>query len=1206
MKLTVRHICRILAGFPLILTLALMAPLAHAICSSDYKGLATINEVRQLSQGQNNERFIEIKLLSSSLDTADYANWTLSACSSGGCTGQISVGAMDSGNLPWLVADRSLITSEDYLNFDGMDIILRDADGRTIDYLSVEGYRSQYASSCTPAFDWEAPASNTKDLFRSPDGTGDWDFKPGESGTTTEADTNDSDVAGPTISITSTTVFQGETASFVVTLDSAAGRDLLIDYQTRDSTATQGTGYVSRAGTLTIPAGQTQASVGVPTLQSGSLEQRQFFLQLSSARDASNGRFGLFESQIGVGTILPAPVADWHLDDGPWDGSFGEVLDSAGSGLHGRTLRGVDFSRQNPALTGDPGTCGYADFEESQYQYIAVPDDGRLDLSEELTISAWINPESIPLLVTDTILSKDENYLLQVDWSGEIRWEWENQRGERFRLRTSGANISLGTWNHVAIVFENGRQSIYVNGLEKATSQETGLLASNNDPLYFGVDHRSWIGEYFDGLIDEVVVFRSAFGSPGINAVYQRRRPCSVSQLRAFEVTVPAYASVCGAADISVRALDGRGNLLDSYEGQISLTTSSGSGNWRAGASDVPQGNLNPNPDTDNDGTVSYQFQSADNGTVSLRLANASADELTVLATDLSDGQQGRSGPVQFLENAFVIESADTNALDIVAERDHDFVVRAVRRDDATGECGIVPDYDGAIGLKAWLSRTSDDPGGAAPEVNGGAGVLVPGNTQPASDNLTLNFTEGTAAFVLGTSDVGQYRLNLLDDTSGVVVDAAGNPLPVAGTGDRWTVRPDRFSLAVTGNPGASTASGDRFRAAGEPFELVLSALGAAGNPLLSFGQEGSPQGGELSHSLLQPVGGEVGVLSGTLQVPGSSFNAGRATISNLSWNEVGILELSAANPAYLGVAPGFGGTSGAVGRFIPDRFELTVAPGELAAFCATGAPFVYAGQPTGWAVAPELMIAAMGPGSYVTRNYTRGGFMKLTPLSVSRSGPTTDNSTVDATGGNYPVTAALQAGLVSSAGPGLVSYAFSMDDRITYDKTVASRIAPFGPDLSVTVDAVQDSDGVVAPATPASVNPAAPLELRYGRWALDNAYGPENVTALSMPFRAELWNGSRFVVNVADSCSSWSTASVADPEVHHTLVPSAGTLAAGEGGPLTLDPNGTRGTDTLLWDVPLWLEADFDGDGSLDDPTGLATFGVYRGHDRVIYWQER
>ena len=33
---------------------------------------------------------------------------------------------------------------------------------------------------------------------------------------------------------------------------------------------------------------------------------------------------------------------------------------------------------------------------------------------------------------------------------------------------------------------------------------------------------------------------------------------------------------------------------------------------------------------------------------------------------------------------------------------------------------------------------------------------------------------------------------------------------------------------------------------------------------------------------------------------------------------------------------------------------------------------------------------------------------------------------------------------------------------------------------------------------------------------------------------------------------------------------------------------------------------ADFNGDGSLEDPSALATFGVYRGHDRVIYWQEK
>ena len=67
--------------------------------------------------------------------------------------------------------------------------------------------------------------------------------------------------------------------------------------------------------------------------------------------------------------------------------------------------------------------------------------------------------------------------------------------------------------------------------------------------------------------------------------------------------------------------------------------------------------------------------------------------------------------------------------------------------------------------------------------------------------NLTLNFMEGTASFVLGTSDVGQYRLNLLDDTSGVVVDAAGNPLPVAGTGDRWTGMAHRCPDRKARNP---------------------------------------------------------------------------------------------------------------------------------------------------------------------------------------------------------------------------------------------------------------------------------------------------------------------------------------------------------------------------------------------------------------------
>jgi MSHA biogenesis protein MshQ len=55
----------------------------------------------------------------------------------------------------------------------------------------------------------------------------------------------------------------------------------------------------------------------------------------------------------------------------------------------------------------------------------------------------------------------------------------------------------------------------------------------------------------------------------------------------------------------------------------------------------------------------------------------------------------------------------------------------------------------------------------------------------------------------------------------------------------------------------------------------------------------------------------------------------------------------------------------------------------------------------------------------------------------------------------------------------------------------------------------------------------------------------------------------------------------------------------------LSLVSKGTTGTDRLIWNVDTWLNYDWNGDGTEEAPGALATFGVYRGHDRVIYWHE-
>lgn len=87
-------------------------------------------------------------------------------------------------------------------------------------------------------------------------------------------------------------------------------------------------------------------------------------------------------------------------------------------------------------------------------------------------------------------------------------------------------------------------------------------------------------------------------------------------------------------------------------------------------------------------------------------------------------------------------------------------------------------------------------------------------------------------------------------------------------------------------------------------------------------------------------------------------------------------------------------------------------------------------------------------------------------------------------------------------------AFAFSTSDQFVYEKSVDVQVAPFSPDMTVTIDAIEDSNGVLAPAVP--VTPLAPLEVRYGRWVAENVYGPENVSELYMPFRAEFWNGAR------------------------------------------------------------------------------------------------
>ena len=100
---------------------------------------------------------------------------------------------------------------------------------------------------------------------------------------------------------------------------------------------------------------------------------------------------------------------------------------------------------------------------------------------------------------------------------------------------------------------------------------------------------------------------------------------------------------------------------------------------------------------------------------------------------------------------------------------------------------------------------------------------------------------------------------------------------------------------------------------------------------------------------------------------------------------------------------------------------------------------------------------------------------------------------------------------------------------------------------LDIDVD-----DGVTEPGVPVYANlTSSPINFRYGRLLLDNAFGPETED-LEIPVRVQYFDGREFLLNTDDSCTTL-TFSVSIPPltiVDDSVIAQAGTenpLGAGD-----------------------------------------------------------
>ncbi|WP_282450912.1 DUF6701 domain-containing protein [Marinobacter bryozoorum] len=611
---------------------------------------------------------------------------------------------------------------------------------------------------------------------------------------------------------------------------------------------------------------------------------------------------------------------------------------------------------------------------------------------------------------------------------------------------------------------------------------------------------------------------------------------------------------------------------------------------------------------------------------------------------------------IEFLDTAFFL-----NLPELRAGVEDTFTMAALEKDTQSGQCVAL--FEGQtvnVGFHSNYLIPDESNLSATPRV-------VLNNVEIHNDESTwtqvpVSFNaNGEATPTIRYDDAGELGLSALYEQAGQPDGGELTIETIAGT-NVFTSTPFGFCLEATSQNWSCTEPFSEcsvLAAAGDPFDLRVAAVASepGGNDNLCVDNSITQNFRatlDIDHSLIAPsvsedeqdeAKGDLGVSEVTF----TQGDAGEVTLSQ-TVSEVGVFDFGIpAGQEYLTdrTLPGAeleADEGEYVGRLTPARFEVvqtTADHGTLQAGCAvTDADDIhFVDQPMFWELPPSFEINALNRQGGLTRNYTRGGFRKLDAPDVERVFPSEDEVPPLS-----PPTNTIKAAFDDRDGsldidnegsPGVMVYNFSADDAIWYEKVPESRVPPFFPTLDFELTSVKDSDGVEDPSLPYSFTAGlaedpetgSEFQVRYGRLAVDNVYGPENLEELLMPVRLEEWSGSSWQARDAGTCLPADLMKIADAEEttanHHTLDTSALQPGSGPGEyDLRLVPDGSQGTDTVHWslssgadlgsgDVPGkhdWLMDFWGRDPNPDErqsPEGIATFGVYRGHDRIIYWRE-
>ena len=154
--------------------------------------------------------------------------------------------------------------------------------------------------------------------------------------------------------------------------------------------------------------------------------------------------------------------------------------------------------------------------------YVTIADSETLNnLTEQLTVSAWIKPTEYPNEYTRIILKTDErgqnphkrSFLLQIVDSGKIRTTSAPQGMDFVSISSPSNSVELNNWHHIAAVIDVKKDSfkLFIDGNEVGKRNYRGAKSIHKSKLPFRFGWMHWDNpesqKSYVGQIDEVRIW---------------------------------------------------------------------------------------------------------------------------------------------------------------------------------------------------------------------------------------------------------------------------------------------------------------------------------------------------------------------------------------------------------------------------------------------------------------------------------------------------------------------------------------------------------------------------------------------------------------------------------------------------------------------------------------------------------------------------